>query len=180
MSVSLKSSLITKIFAGLTYLFKCFSQFIFKVFKTEKITQTCFQSRTCRNCLKQIVHSATLYSLSLSVRLIAVSRNGVSPKSFQYFPLWNLIDHFYDKFMVAGRENNFQNCQLKAVWPDDGIKSSRNVYKSCQEAAKVILTKKWCFSNQPIRSPNIWATFAINFIVKILKNRPIWSHWLKS
>ena len=44
--------------------------------------------------------------------------------------------------MVAGRVNNFQNCQLKAVWPDDGIKSSRNVYKSCQEAAKVILTKK--------------------------------------
>ena len=56
-----------------------------------------------------------------------------------------------------------------AVRPDDRLKSSSISPNVAHKVGKTVFLKKLCFSNLPIKSPNIWAFLKENLLPKTLK-----------
>ena len=76
---------------------------------------------------------------------------------------WGAIS---SKLCTFPHRGNFLLSAVATVWPDVGIKSSPSLTKVAQKVATTVWLKKVRFSKLPKKLPNIWATFAKNFIDK--------------
>ena len=68
-------------------------------------------------------------------------------------------------------------CTPLPVWPDEGIKSWQISFKNCPKVATYFLRNSDIFKKSP-KGSNIFGLLGWdNLLPKMVKTRPIWSHW---